>query len=71
MDFRTEHPRPEAFREDWISLNGVWDFEIDNDKVGIDGGYEKRTSFSKKINVPFCPESKLSGITNTDFMSAV
>ena len=39
MDFRTEHPRPEAFREDWISLNGVWNFEIDNDKVGIDGGY--------------------------------
>ena len=71
MNFRTEHPRPEIFRENWLTLNGVWDFEIDNEKIGLAHGYERCTSFSKKINVPFCPESRLSGIENTDFMAAV
>ena len=26
---RPEHPRPDAFRENWLSLNGPWQFEID------------------------------------------
>ena len=71
MDFRLEHPRPELVRENWLSLNGVWDFEIDNARVGIWQGYEKRDSLSDKINVPFCPESRLSGIAHTDFMYGV
>ena len=71
MDFRLEHPRPELVRENWQSLNGVWDFEIDNARVGIWNGYEKRESLSDKINVPFCPESRLSGIGHTDFMYGV
>lgn len=68
---RCEHPRPDALRDAWINLNGEWDFEIDNALVGIDSHYEKRDSFSGKINVPFCPESKLSGVGNTDFMNGV
>ena len=36
-------------------------------KIYINGNKE----FSLKINVPFCPESKLSGIENVDFMNAV
>ncbi|MBO5882911.1 MAG: beta-galactosidase [Clostridia bacterium] len=68
---RCEHPRPDALRVAWINLNGEWDFEIDNALVGIDSHYEKRDSFSGKINVPFCPESKLSGVGNTDFMNGV
>ena len=71
MDFRLEHPRPELVRENWLSLNGVWDFEIDNARVGIWKGYEKRASLDDKINVPFCPESRLSGIAHTDFMYGV
>ena len=68
---RSEHPRPDALRDAWINLNGEWDFEIDNALVGIDGHYEKRESLSGKINVPFCPESVLSGVGHTDFMNAV
>ena len=71
MDFRLEHPRPELVRENWISLNGVWDFEIDNARVGISKGYEKRDCLSDKINVPFCPESRLSGVAHTDFIYSV
>ena len=33
--------------------------------------YENSYKLSKKINVPFCPESELSGIGYKDFMAAV
>ena len=68
---RCEHPRPDRKREEWLSLNGIWDFEIDNDLVGVREEYFKRKSLNLKINVPFCPESALSGLANTDFMNSV
>ncbi len=68
---RPEHPRPDALRDSWLSLNGEWDFEIDNTLVGEERHYEKRTSLSGKINVPFCPESSLSGVKHTDFIYSV
>ena len=68
---RCEHPRPDAVRADWLSLNGEWHFEIDNALVGAEKHYEKRDSLDMRINVPFCPESKLSGVAHTDFMNAV
>lgn len=71
MNIRSEHPRPDLKRKDWLNLNGKWDFEIDNDLKGRVSGYEKRRSFNDKINVPFCPESKLSGVGFTDFINAV
>lgn len=71
MDFRTEYPRPQLVRKDWLCLNGIWDFLIDNEESGISKGYEKLDSFGQKINVPFCPESKLSGLGHTDFMNCV
>ena len=69
--FRTEHPRPDRKREDWINLNGQWDFEIDNSMVGLEKKFYNRDSFEMKINVPFSPETKLSGIEHKDFMNAV
>jgi len=71
MKYREEHPRPELSRPEWMSLNGEWEFEIDNKMIGKYEGYEKRSSLSGKINVPFCPESKLSGVEYTGFMYAV
>ena len=68
---RAEYPRPQFVREEWINLNGEWDFSIDNDKKGMENGYTDAAHFDMKITVPFCPESKLSGIEHTDFMSAV
>ena len=68
---RCEHPRPDRLRENWLNLNGVWDFEIDNAKVGLEKKFYKRDSLSQKINVPFSPETVLSGIGHTDFMNAV
>lgn len=68
---RSEYPRPQIVRKDWICLNGEWDFEIDNAKNGIGKGFWNRKELNSKITVPFCPESVLSGIGNTDFMDCV
>ena len=68
---RCEHPRPDRKRNDWINLNGQWDFEIDNAKVGVDKKFFLRDSLDMKITVPFTAESVLSGIGHTDFMNAV
>ena len=68
---RNEYPRPQLVRENWINLNGEWDFEIDNCVSGKEKEFFKRPSLDGKIIVPFCPESVLSGVGNTDFMSCV
>ena len=68
---RNEHPRPDRHRDSWLSLNGTWDFEIDNALVGEGKKFFERTSLDGKITVPFCPESRLSGVAHTDFMNAV
>ena len=32
---RPEHPRPQFERADWLCLNGVWQFEIDQGNTGL------------------------------------
>lgn len=69
---RNEHPNPLMKREAYSILNGEWDFEFDFGKSGIARKmYSDDAVYSKKINVPFCPESELSGICYKDFISAV
>jgi beta-galactosidase/beta-glucuronidase len=67
---RSEYPRPQFFREDWLCLNGEWQFEIDQGDSGIHRGLRDR-ELDSTIIVPFCPESKLSGIENHDYYNAV
>ncbi len=69
---RPEYPRPSFRREHWLNLNGQWSFEID----GGDSGFARGLAtpgheLSGEITVPFCPESKLSGVEHVDFMPAV
>jgi len=68
---RPEYPRPQFVRPQWLNLNGIWEFEIDHSDTGIERRIWEKPSFDGVINVPFCPESKLSGIGYTDFMKAV
>ena len=68
---RNEYPRPQLVRSDWLNLNGEWEFEIDNAKSGEAREFFKRNSLEGTINVPFCPESKLSGVEHKDFMNCV
>ena len=67
---RSEYPRPQFVRDDWLCLNGEWSFEIDQGDSGIDRGLLER-ELRDTITVPFCPESKLSGIENHDYYNAV
>ena len=69
---RPEYPNPQFQRSLWMNLNGEWDFKYDNETSGEAKGYFKPDAdFDQKIIVPFCPESKLSGIGNTDFILGV
>ena len=69
---RSEHPNPQFYRETWCNLNGTWDFEIDYGASGHERGMEKPDyPMNSKIIVPFCPESKLSGVEHKDFMNCV
>ena len=70
---RPEHPRPDALRENWLSLNGEWQFEIDTKDDGEARGLISGHELNSKIVVPFCPESKLSGlgIGNTQYLNRV
>lgn len=69
--YRAEHPNPQCFREEWINLNGDWEFAFDFGTTGKERGLPAAKSLEKKIVVPFCPESKLSGIGYWDFMNCV
>ena len=69
---RCEYPKPQFEREHWLNLNGTWQFEIDNGKSGKARGlFEPGRALSGTIQVPFCPESRLSGVEHRDFMAAV
>ncbi len=69
---RCEYPRPQFERKNWLNLNGEWDFCFDNSRSGKARKiYGKSASFSRKITVPFCVESELSGIGKKDFIYGV
>lgn len=68
---RSEYPRPQFVRQDWLCLNGEWQFEVDAGDSGFQRGLHQQQELKDRITVPFCPESSLSGVGNTDFMPAV
>ena len=67
---RPEYPRPQFVRDEWLNLNGTWQFEIDQADSGLERGLLKR-ELAGSISVPFAPESIASGVTEVDFLQAV
>ena len=51
----TTYPRPQFRRDSFLNLNGTWDFCV-RKMAHLPEFYDK------KILVPFCPESMLSGL---------
>lgn len=68
---RPEYPRPQFERKEWVNLNGIWTYQFDFGKSGKDRGFVNSKGFDNEILVPFCPESKLSGVEFKDFISAM
>lgn len=66
---RAEYPRPQFERNAWINLNGEWTYSFDFGGSGLEREWFKSTGFDQKIIVPFCPESKLSGVEYKDFIN--
>jgi beta-galactosidase/beta-glucuronidase len=51
-----EYPRPQMVRDQWLNLNGLWDYAI------VARGNSTPAAFDGKILVPFAVESSLSGV---------
>ena len=49
------YPRPQMKRDSYVNLNGIWEFGVG--QWGAPG-----VEYDREIRVPFCPESRLSGI---------
>ncbi len=62
---RFEYPRPQFKRDEWIPLNGEWEFAFDDANKGVKSRYYLgKTAFDKKINVPFTYQYEASGIND-------
>jgi beta-galactosidase/beta-glucuronidase len=68
---RPEYPRPDFIRKDWINLNGQWNFDFDDNNVGVKEEWYRYHQFSSKIIVPYAFQSKLSGIEQKEFHDVV
>lgn len=66
---RSEHPRPDFERADWLCLNGQWQFaESDENEQQL---RLSDAPYPDEITVPFCRESELSGLGRKGFVNHV
>ena len=76
---RSEYINPQFQRDNWVCLNGEWEcgfmpakrgFKFtDNENAALE--IKSKAVFDRKITVPFCIESKLSGIGYTGFVNMI
>jgi Beta-galactosidase/beta-glucuronidase len=55
------YPRPQFVREQWVDLNGEWNFAFDDANTG-EASLPEAFTGDLKINVPFTYETEASGI---------
>ena len=62
--YKKDYPRPQLVRDNWTSLNGMWDFCFDDEDRGERGGWYQIWPVNQvqTIEVPFTYETKRSGI---------
>lgn len=65
---RNEYPRPRMVRANWLSLNGEWGFDFDDEDRGlVQRWFENSHQLGQDIIVPFAYQSKASGIDVQDY----
>ncbi|MDD3278046.1 MAG: glycoside hydrolase family 2 TIM barrel-domain containing protein [Lachnospiraceae bacterium] len=60
--YKKDYPRPQFVRDNWVNLNGTWDFAFDDANLGEKERWYAKFPKEKEIQVPFTYETKLSGI---------
>lgn len=70
-NLRREHPRPQFIRKNWLSLDGTWAFQFDDDNQGIQHQWYQGIPETVPITVPFTYETELSGINDPSHHSVV
>ncbi|WP_059045761.1 glycoside hydrolase family 2 protein [Paenibacillus rubinfantis] len=66
-----DYPRPQFVRNEWMNLNGEWDFRFDDQNVGETEKWQEQLAGTHKIKVPFTYETKASGIGVEEFHTRV
>jgi len=65
---RPEYPQPQFQRQQWLNLNGTWEFDFDDANRGLEDNWASGgRKFTRNILVPFCFESARSGIGDPSF----
>ncbi|WP_171718493.1 glycoside hydrolase family 2 protein [Paenibacillus phytohabitans] len=69
---RAEYPRPQFVRDNWVNLNGEWEFAFDDDNAGTrEQWHLGNKPLARRIQVPFAFQSSLSGIGDPGFHDIV
>ena len=72
QNIRSEYPRPHFKRDEWLSLNGEWEFEFDDNNDGVVRGlHTGEVKLNTKILVPFTYQYPESGIGDTSVHEVV
>lgn len=72
MGIRTEYPRPQMVRKEWMNLNGSWEFDFDDENRGLSEHWHREgREFRRTIVVPFPYQSALSGLGTNDIHDVV
>jgi len=65
---RPEHPQPQFQRSAWENLNGPWEFQFDDENIGLSRNWQITPPEKvQPILVPFSFETSASGISETGF----
>ena len=68
---KNEYPRPQFRRQDWMNLNGKWEFGFDDKDAGKREKWYLSHPFPGQITVPFAYQTEMSGIHDTGFHDVV
>jgi beta-galactosidase/beta-glucuronidase len=68
---RPEYPRPQFVRDEWLNLNGEWEFAFDDPNQGLEEGWHDGRKLPRSITVPFAYQTELSGINDKSIHQCV